>query len=71
MDPDVFTVREVACRLRVSSSTAYKAVRDGTIPSIRLQGRYIVPRVQFERWLEGRPWVMEGDDGSRSTHANR
>lgn len=37
------TVEEVAALLGVSRSTAYEAVRRGTIPAIRLGRRLVVP----------------------------
>lgn len=50
---DVLTVAEAAQRLRISLPTAYKRIRNGEIPSIRM-GRVIrVPVVQLERLLNG------------------
>ncbi len=53
MERDVLSVRDVAQRLEVGLQSAYKIIKDGTIPSIRIGRKYVVPRVRFERWLEG------------------
>jgi excisionase family DNA binding protein len=50
-EPDVLTVDEAAKRMRVSRMTAYRAVWDGLIPHHRINGRILIPRKQFERWL--------------------
>jgi excisionase family DNA binding protein len=47
----VYTVPEVAQLLSLSRGTAYALVRDGTIPALRLGGRWIVPRARFHAWL--------------------
>lgn len=50
--PLVLTVEEVAAVLRIGRSAAYQAVRDGSIPSVRIGGRSIrVPRHQLEALL--------------------
>jgi excisionase family DNA binding protein len=48
----VYTVVEVAQLLSLSRGTAYALVRDGTIPALRLGGRWVVPRVRFHAWLD-------------------
>jgi len=53
MERDVLSVRDVAQRLEVGLQSAYRIIKDGTIPSIRIGRKYVVPRVRFERWLEG------------------
>jgi excisionase family DNA binding protein len=47
----VYTVVEVAQLLSLSRGTAYALVRDGTIPALRLGGRWIIPRARFHAWL--------------------
>ena len=42
--PDVLTVDEAACLLRISRGLAFAAVRDATIPSIRIGRRILIPR---------------------------
>jgi excisionase family DNA binding protein len=45
------TVPEAAQLLGVSRMTAYAAVREGSIPSLRIGRRVLVPRVALERLL--------------------
>ena len=53
MERDVLSVRDVAQRLEIGLASAYAIIKDGTIPSIKIGRKYIVPRVRFERWLVG------------------
>jgi excisionase family DNA binding protein len=50
---DTLTVEEAAQILRISRTSAYKAVRAGEIPSVRVGRRDIVPRIALERLLAG------------------
>ena len=45
------TVEEAADLLGIGRSSAYMAVKDGSIPSIRIGGRILVPRAALERML--------------------
>ena len=45
------TVDETAALLGISRSVAYESVRTGTIPSIRIGKRILVPRAALERML--------------------
>ena len=47
------TVEEAASVLRLSRTSAYAAVRDRTLPSVKIGRRYLVPRVALERLLGG------------------
>jgi excisionase family DNA binding protein len=49
----VYTVREVAALLSLSTSTAYALVRSGDIPAERLGRRWVIPRTRFHAWLDG------------------
>lgn len=42
--PDVLTVEEAGEILRVCKTTAYKGVKNGTIPAIEISGRKRVPK---------------------------
>jgi excisionase family DNA binding protein len=48
------TVHEAARRLGIGRSAAYEAVRNGTIPSVRIGARYLIPIRRFEAWLNER-----------------
>ena len=52
-EPDVYTVEEVAQRLRIGRGACYLAVRRGEIPAIRLGRRVVVSRRALERLLNG------------------
>lgn len=52
MDTPVLTVKETAALLRISSSKAYQLVRIGTIPSIAIGRRRVVPHKQLLSLLE-------------------
>lgn len=47
------TVREAAAALKISRGLAYQAARDGSIPTIRIGRRLLVPRRALEKLLEG------------------
>jgi len=49
----VLTVDEAAVYLRISRGLAFAAVRDGTLPSVRIGRRILVPRRQLEALLAG------------------
>lgn len=51
--PDTLPVPEAARRLGVSRTTAYRAVRDGLLPTLRIRGRVVVLREPLERLLRG------------------
>lgn len=52
-DRAVYTVPEVARLLSLSRGSAYACVRDGTIPAIRVGGRWVIPKRRFHTWLNG------------------
>ncbi|MGW7477125.1 helix-turn-helix domain-containing protein [Nonomuraea muscovyensis] len=52
-DRAVYTVPEVARLLSLSRGSAYACVRDGTIPAIRVGGRWMIPKRRFHTWLDG------------------
>ena len=47
------SVEEVAAELGIGRNQAYDAVRSGQIPSIRIGRRILVPRIAFDRLLNG------------------
>ncbi len=51
----VLTVEEAAAYLRISRGLAFAAVRDGSLPSVRIGRRILIPRRQLEALLDGTP----------------
>jgi excisionase family DNA binding protein len=49
----VLTVEEAAAYLRISRGLAFAAVRDGSLPSLRIGRRILIPRRQLEALLDG------------------
>ncbi len=49
----VLTVDEVAKALGICRALAYRQVRAGIIPSVKVGDRYLVPITQFEKFLAG------------------
>ncbi|MFC2094948.1 helix-turn-helix domain-containing protein [Candidatus Bipolaricaulota bacterium] len=46
------SVREAAGLLGISSCTAYRAVKAGDLPAVRLRGRVLIPLSAIDRILE-------------------
>lgn len=49
--PETLTVEEAAAVLGISRGLAYEGVREGTIPSLRIGRRLLVPRKALDRLL--------------------
>jgi excisionase family DNA binding protein len=49
----VYTIAEVANKLGIGLNQAYAAARKQEIPAIKIGGRWLVPKVQFDRWISG------------------
>lgn len=47
------SVREAGLMLGIGRNKAYEGVADGTIPSIRIGRRIVVPKAALDRMLEG------------------
>jgi excisionase family DNA binding protein len=50
-DCSVFTVEEVAEICKISRWLAYEAAKNGTLPTVRIGRRHIVPRIALEKFL--------------------
>jgi excisionase family DNA binding protein len=46
-----FSVAEAARLLGLSRNSTYQAVHSGVIPSIRVEGRILIPKVALDKWL--------------------
>ncbi|MDP9355815.1 MAG: helix-turn-helix domain-containing protein [Chloroflexota bacterium] len=53
LDRLTFTVEEAAALLRIGRGLAYQQCRTGSIPTVRVGRRLLVPRVALERLLSG------------------
>ena len=53
MDEDYLTIREAAQLLRLKERRLYDLVRQGSLPSVRVSGRWLFPRAALERFLAG------------------
>ena len=51
----VLTVPEAAKLLRIGTRSYYAAAQRGEVPAVRVGRRLLVPGVQLERLLAGRP----------------
>jgi excisionase family DNA binding protein len=51
--PDVLTMEELESVTRLGRSSTYKAVSNGSIPSVRIGGRLLVPKAALVKLLEG------------------
>jgi excisionase family DNA binding protein len=50
---EIMTAGEVARLLRLNRATVYKGLREGTIPSVRVGDRFLIPRARLDAWLAG------------------
>lgn len=46
------TVEEFAAMVGISRFSAYRELRDGNVPHLRLGKRIVIPRAALERWLD-------------------
>ena len=51
-EPLFLRISEAARLLAMSRSAAYAAIRSGQLPSVRVAGKWRVPRAALERLLE-------------------
>lgn len=60
-----YTIPEAADALRISPRSVWRQINNGTLPTIRIAGRTLIPRRELEAWVEanttsGRPKTGEG-----------
>ena len=46
-------VTEVAAHLGLSRNATYLAIKNGQIPSVKIGKRLLIPKIQFEKILNG------------------
>ncbi|MBN1662808.1 MAG: helix-turn-helix transcriptional regulator [Deltaproteobacteria bacterium] len=49
---DMLTTRELAQLLRLNEKKVYQLVRDGTVPRVRIAGKWLFPRNHVMRWID-------------------
>lgn len=49
----VLTPAEVSENLGLSLRLVYRQMKAGVIPSVKVGDRFLIPKVQYERWLSG------------------
>jgi putative molybdopterin biosynthesis protein len=49
---DMLTTRELAAFLRLNEKKVYQLVRDGTVPRVRIAGKWLFPRNHVMRWID-------------------
>lgn len=52
-EKSVYSVKEIQELFHLSKASVYNAIKAGTIPSIRIGGRVLIPKVQINRMLHG------------------
>jgi excisionase family DNA binding protein len=52
MDPNLYTLGEVAAYLRLSEEQILRLARDKRIPSMELEGQWLFPRDKLAKWIE-------------------
>jgi len=52
IDSDTWTIRETAGRLKIGRNQAYEAAKNGSIPTIKIGNRILVPKAVLNRMLE-------------------
>jgi excisionase family DNA binding protein len=58
----VYNVREVSEMLSISLGGTYQLCRDGTIPALKLGGRWVIPKARFHTWLDNLPTANPESD---------
>ena len=58
----VYTIREAASLLTLGRSSMYNAVRNGSIPSVKLGRRILIPRAALEQFLLTAGHPENGED---------
>ena len=67
MERETVTVPEVAVILGIGKDTAYRLVRDGTIPSLRFGKRLVIPLVALNNFLA--TWILrQSRDAGHISH---
>ena len=58
------TPEEITDHLPIGRSVVYRELRKGTIPSIRIGKRFVIPRAAFFNWLNTAAMPKEGSNAA-------
>jgi excisionase family DNA binding protein len=53
------TVEEAAGLLGISRGTMYDRVRDGTVPSLKIGRKYLIPNAEFHEWVKAQSAIKK------------
>lgn len=53
--PEIVPLPEIQRRTGLGRDAVRQAIKAGQLPGYKIGGRYVVPRVWFERWMAGEP----------------
>ena len=53
LSTDVMSVEEAARRSQLSDDTVRRGIKAGEFPGHKVQGRYVIPRAWYGKWLSG------------------
>lgn len=59
------TPEEVAAQTSLHVNTVYRLMKEGKLPHIKLARRYLISRVEFEKWLAGQSNNSSADDSQQ------
>ena len=63
-EPKIYEVKDIMRIMCISRNTAYKLIRQGGIPYIRMGGRYKIPADRFHEWFAKQFAHLQSDAGS-------
>ncbi|WP_347160732.1 MULTISPECIES: helix-turn-helix domain-containing protein [Oscillospiraceae] len=52
-DKRIYTAEDIAAILSISRNTAYALIRSGAFHTVKIGSKYRVPKICFDKWLEG------------------
>ncbi len=57
-DKENFSPLEIACVLRVSKNSIYRAIKEGKLEAIKCENRFIIPRDALRKYLLERNTIL-------------
>ena len=69
--PDVLTVSQLSTALQIGINNAYSLVNNGTINSIRLGRKILIPKVFLLSFIESYDIMLSGTTGNLTVFSER